>query len=150
MIKKRLLTDKGEGMQLSNVFDPEMWEKAETVRLLKGVPGTQYQEADDAGKEQIREWVKGLLVNSEITVTFTKADGTDREMLCTLDRSRIPVQPLVPTKSTAPVDGIVRESRKPRKEPDPHSVRVYDLEKQEWRSFRFDRLQKVSASLNFQ
>jgi hypothetical protein len=150
MKKKRLLTDKGAGMQLSNVFDPEKWEKEETVRLLRGAPGTQYQEADDAGKEQIREWVKGLLQNSEITVTFTKADGTNREMLCTLDRNRIPVSVAKPVSTTAPVDGIVRESKKPRKEPDPHSLRVYDLEKQEWRSFRFDRLRKVSATLDFQ
>jgi hypothetical protein len=47
------------------------------------------------------------------------------------------------------VDGIVKESKKPRKEPDPHSLRVFDLEKQEWRSFRFDRLKKVTAELNF-
>jgi hypothetical protein len=48
------------------------------------------------------------------------------------------------------VDGIVRESRKPKKEPDPHSIRVFDLEKQEWRSFRFERLKKVTATLDFQ
>ena len=127
-----------------------MWEKDEVVRLLRSQPGTQYQEADDQVKEQIREWVRGLLQNSEVTVTFVKADGTDRDMLCTLDHSRIPVRPIAPTTSTAPVDGIVRESRKPRKEPDPHSIRVFDLEKQEWRSFRFERLKKVTASLNFQ
>ena len=97
-------------------------------------------------KEQIREWVRGLLQNSAVTVTFTKADGTDRDMLCTLDHSRIPVVPAKPV----PVDGIVRESRKSRKAPDPHSIRVFDLEKQEWRSFRFDRLRKVTATLNFQ
>ena len=149
MIKKRLLTDRGAGMQLSNVFDPLTWEKGETVRLLKGVPGTQYQEADDAGKEQIREWIRGLLHTNEITVTFTKADGTDREMLCTLNGTKIPLKPVAPTTSTAPVDGIVRESKKPRKAPDPHSLRVFDLEKQEWRSFRFDRLKKVTATLDF-
>jgi hypothetical protein len=147
MKKKRLLTDRGEGMQLSNVFDPERWEKEETIRLLKGAPGTQYQESDDEGKALIREWVKGLLANSEITVTFTKADGTDREMLCTLDRNRIPASVAKPIQA---VDGIVHESKKPRKEPDPHSVRVFDLEKQEWRSFRFDRLKKVTATLDFQ
>ena len=124
-----------------------MWEKDEVVRLLKGAPGTQYQEADDFVKEQIREWVRGLLQNSAITVTFTKADGTDRDMLCTLDHSRIPVVPVKPVQS---VDGIVRESRKPKKAPDLHSIRVFDLEKQEWRSFRFDRLQKVTATLDFQ
>ena len=84
--------------------------------------------------------------NSEATVTFTKADGTDRDMLCTLDGSRIPVSPAKPVS----VDGLVRESRKPKKEPDPHSIRVFDLEKQEWRSFRFERLKKVTATLNFQ
>ena len=144
MIKKRLLTFKGD-FEMGG-----MWEKDEVVRLLRSQPGTQYQEADDQIKEQIREWVRGLLINSEVTVTFTKADGTDRDMLCTLDHSRIPVRPVAPTTSTAPVDGIIRESRKPRKEPDPHSIRVFDLEKQEWRSFRFERLKKVTATLDFQ
>ena len=128
-----------------------MWEKDEVVRLLKGAPGTQYQEADDQVKQQIRDWVRGLLQNSAITVTFTKADGTDREMLCTLDGSRIPQKPVVvSTSTTAPVDGIVRESKKPKKAPDPHSIRVFDLDKQEWRSFRFERLKKVTATLDFQ
>ena len=127
-----------------------MWEKDEVVRLLRSQPGTQYQEADDQVKEQIRTWVKQLLTNSEVTVTFTKADGTDRDMLCTLDHSRIPVSIAKPVSTTAPVDGIVRESKKPRKEPDPHSIRVFDLDKQEWRSFRFERLKKVTATLDFQ
>ena len=140
MIKKRLLTYKGD-FEMGG-----MWEKDEVVRLLRSQPGTQYQEADDQVKEQIREWVRGLLTNSEVTVTFTKADGTDRDMLCTLDHSRIPVSPVKPVS----VDGIVRESRKPKKEPDPHSIRVFDLEKQEWRSFRFERLKKVTATLDFQ
>ena len=144
MIKKRLLTYKGD-REMGG-----MWEKDEVVRLLRSQPGTQYQEADDFVKEQIRDWVRGLLQNSEVTVTFTKADGTDRDMLCTLDHSRIPVSVAKPVSTTAPVDGIVRESRKPRKEPDPHSIRVFDLEKQEWRSFRFERLKKVTAVLNFQ
>jgi hypothetical protein len=144
MIKKRLLTYKGD-REMGG-----MWEKDEVVRLLRSQPGTQYQEGDDQVKEQIRSWVRGLLTNSEISVTFTKADGTDREMLCTLDHSRIPVSVAKPVSTTAPVDGIVRESKKPRKEPDPHSIRVYDLEKQEWRSFRFERLKKVTATLNFQ
>ena len=67
-----------------------IWEQQEIVRLLKGAPGTQYQEADEVGQAQIRSWVKGLLVNSEITVDFIKADGTERSMRCTLDSDRIP------------------------------------------------------------
>ena len=141
MKKKRLITYRGE-LQM----DMATWEKQEVVRLLKGAPGTQYQETDDAGKVIIREWVKSLLQKSTITVTFVKADGTDREMLCTLNWDFIPSAAIIPS---SPVDGIVKESKKPRKEPDPHSLRVFDLEKQEWRSFRFDRLKKITAELNF-
>ena len=126
-----------------------IWEQQEIVRLLKGAPGTQYQAADDTGKEQIRAWVKDLLQKSTITVTFVKADGTDREMLCTLNWDNIPVDKAPKETPTTPIDGIMRESKKPRKEPDPHSIRVFDLEKQEWRSFRFDRLKKVTATLDF-
>jgi hypothetical protein len=121
------------------------WEQQEVVRLLNGAPGTQYQQADDANKAIIRDWIRSLLQKGPITVTFTKADGTDRKMLCTLDHTQIPETPAKPV----PVDGIVRESKKPRKEPDPHSIRVFDLDKKEWRSFRFDRLKKVSAEISF-
>ena len=121
------------------------WEQQEIVRLLKGSPGTQYQEADDVNKVIIRDWVRSLLQKGPITVTFTKADGTDRKMLCTLDHSRIPEAPAKPL----PVDGIVKESKQ-RKQPDEHSIRVFDLDKKEWRSFRFDRLKKVTAELNFE
>lgn len=121
------------------------WSKQETVRLLKGAPGTQYQEANDTEKTVIRDWVKSLLQKSSITVTFTKADGTTREMRCTLNWEIIPEDK---APKPASVDGIVRESKQ-RKEPDPHSLRVFDMDKQEWRSFRFDRLQKITAELDF-
>lgn len=120
------------------------WEQQETVRLLKSAPGTQYQEADDVNKAVIRDWVKSLLQKGPATVVFTKADGTDREMRCTLNPEQLPEVPVV-AKS---VDGIVKESKQ-RKLPDEHSLRVFDLDKKEWRSFRFDRLQKVSAEIVF-
>jgi len=90
-------------------------------------------------------------------VDFVKADGTERSMRCTLDSNRIPhaaapksisVPAEIQDSSTANIDGLT-ESRKPRKQPDPHSVRVFDTEKNEWRSFRFDRLQKITAELDF-
>lgn len=121
------------------------WSKQETIRLLKGAPGTQYQEADDTGKTVIRDWIKSLLQKGPITVTFIKADGTQRDMKCTLDWSLIPTDKQ-PGQGT--VDGIVKESKQ-RKEPDVHTLRVFDVEKLEWRSFRFDRLRKITAELNF-
>ena len=120
-----------------------VWEQSETVRLLSSQPGTQYQESDETNQSIIRDWVRRLLQTTEVEVEFVKSDGTLRVMQCTLDPSKLPV-----VTTTGPVDGIVTES-KPRKQPDVHSIRVFDLEQQEWRSFRFDRLRRVTASLKF-
>ena len=132
-----------------------MWEKGELVRLLKGAPGTQYQEANDANKSIMRDWVRGLLQQQSITVTFTKADGTDRDMKCTLNWELIPEKPPMAVISHSAsivgrVDGLVTETKKPRKEPDPAVVKVYDLEAKAWRSFRMDRLKKITAELVFE
>jgi hypothetical protein len=124
-----------------------IWEQTETVRLLTGTPGTQYQESDETNQHIMRDWVRRLLQTTEVEVEFVKSDGTLRVMRCTLNPEQFPV---VPTNVPAgPVDGIVLESRKPRKEPDVHSIRVYDLDLGEWRSFRFDRLRSVTVSLSF-
>ena len=131
--------------------DTDMWQKQEVVRLLKGAPGTAYQEADDVNKTIMRGWVNSLLNKQEITVQFTKADGTERDMKCTLNWDLIPAKEAKAT--LGPVDGIVKESAKPRhapKEPDPAVIKVYDLEAQAWRSFRMDRLKKITAELSFQ
>jgi len=140
MKKKRLLTYRGEFE-----MNKDLWSKQETVRLLKGAPGTQYQEADDTQKSIIRDWVRSLLQKSAITVSFIKADGTVRDMNCTLNWTLIP-------DDKQPQDVQVEKllETKKRKQPDEHSLRVFDLDKQEWRSFRFDRLKKVSATLEFQ
>lgn len=124
------------------------WSKQEMVRLLKGVPGTQYQEGSDTEKAVIRDWVRSLAQKGVITVTFVKADGTVRDMKCTLDGAQIPMDKQPKGQAVTPIDGIVREGRQ-RREPDEHSLRVFDIDKQEWRSFRFERLQKITAELNF-
>jgi hypothetical protein len=77
-------------------------------------------------------WLKGLLNERDVRVMFTKKDGTEREMLCTLAESKIP------------------EDQKPKTEGGNFSdeaQRVFDLEKQEWRSFRWDSVINISFSL---
>jgi hypothetical protein len=123
-----------------------IWDQAEIVRLLSGRPGTQYQESDEVNQAIIRDWVRRLLQTTEVEVEFVKSDGALRVMRCTLHPEHLPASPVnVPVS----VDGIVKESRSARKLPDPHSIRVFDLDQQAWRSFRFDRLRRVSASLTF-
>ena len=146
MIKKRLLTYKGELME-----NPMTWEQQEVFRLLKAQPGTMYQEADIEGRKYFRDWVRGLLDVAEITVTFVKADGTLRDMRCTLDRDRIP--PQSPAKGSSDPWSILGEAKavKAVKAPEEnHTQKVFDLDAGAWRSFRYDRLKKVTATLSFE
>lgn len=110
------------------------WEKTEMMRLLKSDPGNFYQAADEAGKIEIRHWVKEALDLHDITVTFTKADGTLRKMKCTLKPDMLPpAKPVTEAKQQKPQDL--------------ESIRVFDLDKSEWRSFRFDRLKQIEFTL---
>lgn len=119
------------------------WEMSETVRLLKGAPGTLYQECTDTDRKIFRDWIRSLLHQQAITVTFVKSDGTVRDMLCTLDLRKIP-QDKIPN-SDVPVEHLLTEPKRTNE----HSLRVFDLEKGEWRSFRFERVQKISAVIQF-
>jgi hypothetical protein len=119
------------------------WSKQEMVRLLKGAPGTQYQEGSDTEKAVIRDWVRGLLQKHPVTIVFVKADGSDREMRCTLNGDFIPAEAWPGAQV-----GLVKESRS-RRQPDKHSLRVWDMDLNAWRSFRYERLKKVVAELRF-
>jgi len=152
MIKKRLLTNKGELMET-----PLSWEQQEVFRLLKAQPGTMYQESDEIGRSIFRDWVRGVLEVTEITVTFVKADGTLRDMRCTLDRDKIPPQPPRAEKPVkeAPVDGLrqhgfLGEGKEVTKPEESHTQKVFDLDAGAWRSFRYDRLKKVTATMSFE
>jgi len=140
--------------------NPLSWEQQEVFRLLKSQPGTAYQESDETVRHIFRDWVRKLLEVSEITVTFVKADGTVRDMRCTLDRDRIPPQPPKPEKPAkeAPVDGLRqhgflgedREIEALIKPEENHTQKVFDLDAGAWRSFRYDRLKKVTATMSFE
>jgi hypothetical protein len=152
MKKRRLLTNKGELMET-----PLSWEQQEVFRLLKAQPGTMYQESDETGRSIFRDWVRGLLNVAEITVTFVKADGTVRDMRCTLDGDRIPPQPPRVEKPAkeAPVDGLrqhgfLGEAKEVTKPEESHTQKVFDLDAGAWRSFRYDRLKKVTATMSFE
>lgn len=83
--------------------------------------------------EEGREWIRGVLrMHEDVTITFTKKDGTERVMKCTLLENLIPADK-TPKGST--------------KAQPTESLAVFDKEANDWRSFRFDSIKKVEFSL---
>ena len=154
MRKKRMLTNKGELMET-----PLSWEQQEVFRLLKSQPGTMYQESDETGRKYFRDWMRSFLAVSETTLTFVKADGTERDMRCTLDQNLIPPQPPRAEKPAkeAPVDGLRQHGflgeavqNEVTKSEESHTQKVFDLDAGAWRSFRYDRMKNINVTMNFE
>ena len=90
-------------------------------------------------KTEVREWLKGHLRFGEVTIIFKKVDGTLRTMRCTTCPELLPPAP-------EPIEGQEVSVKKERKE-NPDVARVYDLDKKDWRSFRFDSVTEVQFSI---
>jgi hypothetical protein len=80
-----------------------------------------------------QEWLLKALRSGPVTVNFTKADGTERAMACTLDESMIPTEFAPKVKE----EGAVERKKST------DAVAVFDLEKEGWRSFRWDAVKTV-------
>jgi predicted PilT family ATPase len=92
---------------------------ADTVAALKGIP--------------TREDLVKLLNEQLVEVTFTKLDGDERTMMCTLRENFLPQankgDPLSQTK--------IRNLEE-------KNLVVWDINANGWRSFRYDRVKKVA------
>ena len=73
-------------------------------------------------------YIKAWLYNERCRVTFTKKDGTIRTMLCTLKEKYLPPHPAI--EETYSLSKALSASN--------HIVTVWDLEKKDWRSFKYD------------
>lgn len=82
--------------------------------------------------EDGRNWLKSMLRMGPVDVTFTKADGTERVMRCTLQEGIV-----VPHEKTT--DRV--------KEENPHNLAVWDMEKNAWRSFRLSSVKQVQFDI---
>jgi hypothetical protein len=92
---------------------------------------TWYSEADEKEQKLFRDWLRGLLRTNTVHLTFRKKDDTIREMTCTLMESKLPQK---------------EQGKESRKENDT-SIPVFDLEKNEWRAFRFDSIKQINFTL---
>lgn len=86
---------------------------------------------ENAFSEKIgQDWLKGLLKDTVVTVVFTKADGSEREMKATLKEDLLPV-----AESTG--------TAKPERKKSEDALAVYDTEAEGWRSFRWDSIKSI-------
>ena len=80
-----------------------------------------------------REWLRTLLSEQDLTISFIKKDGTARDMVCTLASDKIPAEQAPKNSGKAKSD---------------ESIAVFDVEKQEWRSFRWDSVTQISFEVS--
>ena len=81
--------------------------------------------------------LRNILKNGIYNITFTKVDGSERTMPCTLDNKIVPPAPIVEDKKT--------------KEHKPDTLSVWCTDAASWRSFRVNNLisiQEPNAILN--
>lgn len=91
---------------------------SETVAALKGIP--------------TREELISLLKSELVEVTFTKLNGDERVMPCTLKESYLP-----PAKKDDPI------TQKKVREISDKVIAVWAIESKAFRSFRYDRVKSI-------
>ena len=92
---------------------------------------TKTAEWTDYDWAKLREWLLGLLSHHEITVVFTKKDGTERTMRCTRSAKVLPPQP----------ESVMETKRKENT----NTIAAYDMEAGAWRSFTVKNIIKVTV-----
>jgi hypothetical protein len=83
--------------------------------------------------EEEKNWLRAILQEGVVSITFTKKDGDERVIKATLKEDLIPFDMIPKGTST----------RKKSEE----SQSVFDVEKDEWRSFRWDSIKGFNFSI---
>ena len=79
-----------------------------------------------------REWLQSHLRMGPVTVIFTKKDGTERTMNCTLQEGVVVPHENKTDKTKVENDEVLA---------------VWDIDKSAWRSFRLDSIKTVQFNL---
>jgi hypothetical protein len=79
-----------------------------------------------------KDWLRTLLHEREVGITFIKKDGSERLMWCTLSESKIPSEFAPKGSEKAKSDEVLP---------------VFDVENAGWRSFRWDSITNIEFSL---
>ena len=87
-----------------------------------------------------RDWLRKLLQEREVVVTFSKINGDERVMTCTLKEGIIPA----PTKTDELSKKKIRDIENDK------VCNVWDINAKGWRSFRWANVKKIDFSLEAQ
>jgi hypothetical protein len=79
-----------------------------------------------------KDWLRTLLKEGVVGITFIKKDGSERLMQCTLAESKIPSEFAPKGSEKTKSDDVLP---------------VFDVENDGWRSFRWDSIKKIEFSL---
>jgi len=88
----------------------------------------------NSGMNITKEDLNELLHVDVLTITFTKKDGTERVMHCTLREDLLP--------KIVVKEGEVKKKKKVNEAVMP----VYDMDAKAFRSFRFDSIKQIQSS----
>ena len=90
---------------------------------------------EDCMEEMMKEKLLDALHNGICVITFTKKNGEERVMSCTLSEEFLPEQ-------------IDLEEAIQKKKPNPEVLAVWDTDAGGWRSFRWDSLKDFKKEIN--
>lgn len=85
-----------------------------------------------------RNEIMSILEESICLVEFTKVNGEQRIMKCTLMSDKLPMKPIHPAETRHPELLNTEEKKENTK-----VISVFDMEKNDWRSFRVDLFKSI-------
>jgi hypothetical protein len=88
---------------------------------------------EELNHKNFKKWFKGLLKITEVELIFFKVNGDVRNMRCTLSEDKIP-------EDKRPKGSTTKQSPK-------GTIAVFDLDKNDWRSFRYDSIKEFTFDL---
>jgi len=83
-------------------------------------------------KDELRKWLIGLLKERPVELKFEKKDGSIRDITATLKEDLV-----IPYEKKTEKVKVINEDILP----------VFDVAKQEWRSFRLDSIKEIKFDL---
>ena len=84
-------------------------------------------------KDSLKILLKEAMANNVVEVTFTKVDGTNRLLKCTLDPEVLP-----------PIIELKFEEENLKRKKSENVMCVYDTEASSWKSFRYDSVKQIT------